>query len=451
VTLEGSEAMVETMVARAVIAQRAFAHWSEARVDALLGDIADCIAAHAAPLAAATVAETGLGNVADKTLKNRLASQDVFRRLRGQPGTGVLRVDERSGVAELAAPMGVIFGLVPRTHPVATFVFKVLIALKARNALIVSCHRAAQQVGNSTGELIAGVLQAHAAPPDLVQWVRQRSDRRTTERFMQHPQVALVLATGGARMVRAAYSSGTPAIGVGPGNAPVLVCPDADPVSVADMVLASKPFDNGILCASEHNLVVERAIEAVFVAALERAGALVLRPDEAERFVAFAFEPDGHLHGALHGQSAARIARAAGLLRATAGVRLLVVPAGLDQVAGPLGREKLAPVVSLFTVSGDAEGFAVCQQILANEGAGHTAIIHTADPARIDRFAHEMPASRILVNAPGVQGTLGIATGLTPSMTLGTGTFGGTSTTDAVSYTHLLNIKRVAHPTRSAA
>jgi len=440
------------MVARAVAAQQAFATWSEERVDALLGDIADCIAAHAAPLAVATVAETGLGNVADKTLKNRLASQRVFHLLRGRPGSGVLRVDARSGVAEVAAPMGVIFGLVPRTHPVATFVFKVLIALKARNALILSCHRAAQEVGNTTGELIAGVLQAHAAPPHLVQWVRQRSDRRTTEQFMQHPQVAFILATGGARMVHAAYSSGTPAIGVGPGNAPVWVCPDADPAAVADMVLASKPFDNGILCASEHNLVVDRAIEPAFVAALERAGALVLQPDEAEPFVAFAFEPDGHLHGSLHGQSAAHIARAAGLRRAGASdARLLVVPAGLDQVAGPLGREKLAPVVSLFTVSGDEQGFAVCQQILANEGAGHTAIIHTADAARIDRFARAMPASRILVTASGMQGTFGLTTGLTPSMTLGTGTFGGTSTTDAVSYTHLLNIKRVAYPTRQAA
>ena len=304
------------MVSRAVTAQRAFADWSEVRVDALLRDIAQCIDDHAEELAIAAVEETGLGNVVDKTDKNRLASQAVYASLSGKPGAGLLRVDAERGIAEIASPMGVIFGLVPRTHPVATFVFKTLIALKGRNALILSCHRAAQGVGQRTGQLIASVLARHGAPTDLVQWVHGRSSRETTHQFMRHSDVAFILATGGAGMVRAAYSSGTPAIGVGPGNAPVWICADADPEAVADAVIVSKSYDNGIICASEHNLVVDARVVDRFVCALEERGAAVLRPEEIGRFVATVFDPDdGHVRRELHGQSAARLAALAGVHR----------------------------------------------------------------------------------------------------------------------------------------
>jgi len=245
-------------------------------------------------------------------------------------------------------------------------------------------------------------------------------------------------------VVRAAYSSGTPAIGVGPGNAPVWVCADADPDSVADAVITSKSFDNGIICASEHNLVVDSRVVDRLVKALEEHGAAVLRSDEIDRFVETVF--DGHVRGELHGQSAARLAALSGVHRERS-IKVVVVPAGLKDLPGPLGREKMAPVISLFTAGDDNEALAVCKQLLDNEGAGHTAIIHTHDAERIVRFSTEIAASRILVNVPGTQGTLGIGTGLVPSMTLGAGTLGGSSTTDSVTYTHLLNIKRVAYST----
>src|SRR4051794_21712825 len=216
---------VNAMVAAAATAQHEFETWSEARVDALLRDIAHTIDAHAEQLAGAAVQETGLGNAHDKAIKNRIASLGTYASMAGQPGVGPLHTDQH-GVTEIASPMGVVFGLVPRTHPVATFVFKVLIALKARNALILSCHRAAQAVTNWTGELILEVLARHAAPANLLQWVRSRVDRQTTLAFMRHPDVAFILATGGTGMVRAAYSSGTPTIGVGPGNTPTWVRPD---------------------------------------------------------------------------------------------------------------------------------------------------------------------------------------------------------------------------------
>jgi acyl-CoA reductase-like NAD-dependent aldehyde dehydrogenase len=266
---------------------------------------------------------------------------------------------------------------------------------------------------------------------------------------MRHPGVSFVLATGGASLVRAAYSSGTPAIGVGPCNAPAWVCVDADPDLAAEAIVASKSFDNGLACASEHNLVVDRAIRPAFLAALERRGAAVPRPGEARSLVEAVFDPaEGHVRDDFLGRSATHIAEAAGIRRPGV-IRLLVVPASLDQVSGPFGRETLAPVLSLFTVGDDDEGLAVCKRLLATDGLGHTAIIHTADEARVERFGREVPASRILVNAPGVHGSLGLCTGLVPSMTLGCGTFGGTSTTDNVTYTHLLNVKRVAYAFRA--
>ncbi|MBV8717212.1 MAG: aldehyde dehydrogenase family protein [Chloroflexi bacterium] len=412
---------VDLLVARAHAAQRAFAARSEPKVDALLGDIAETFAAHAQELAIAAVTETGIGNVPDKTLKNRLAS-----------------------------PVGVVFGLIPKTHPAATFVFKVLIALKARNALILSCHRDAQDVGRLVGELITNVLRTHNAPERLVQWVRRSRDggRQVIEALMRHPGVGLILATGGSAMVRAAYASGNPAIGVGPGNAPTWVCADADIDRLAPMLITSKAFDNGIVCASEHNLVVDASIRGRLVSALERNGAAVLRPDEIAQFVEAVFEtPAGHVRPNLVGQTASDLLAAAGLQREAA-IRLVVVPAERAHLSGPLGREKLAPVTSLFTVSGDDDALRVAHALLANEGAGHTAIIHSHNRDRIQRFSREMPASRILVNVSGTFGTFGLETGLPLSMTLGTGTFGGTSTTDSVSYRHLLNVKRVAYRTR---
>ena len=434
---------VDAAVARAVAAQVVLAGWPEARVEALLDAIAGAVAGQAEELAAATVAETGIGNVADKTFKNRFASLEVNRTLQGRPGIGPRPPDDR-GVTEIASPMGVVLGLIPMTNPVATLVFKTLICLKARNALIVSHHPAAAGVGARTVELVAGVLAEHQAPVDLLQSV-ERASRTRTAMFMRHPQVSLILATGGTAMVRAAYSSGTPAIGVGSGNVPALVCADADPVAAAAAVVESKAFDHGIICGSEDNLVVEANVAGPFQAALERAGAAVCTPEETARVAAAAFDPDGHLRREVLGQPASAIADAAGVRR-DGPVRVLVLPLSMDQLDGPLGREKLAPLLSLFTVDGTGQGVEVCKRLLANQGAGHTAVIHTGDQALQQRFAEEVPASRVLVNGPATHGCIGVGNGLTPSLTLGCGTFGGNSTTDNVTYTNLLNVKRLARP-----
>jgi acetaldehyde dehydrogenase / alcohol dehydrogenase len=436
---------IDALVARSVTAQQVFAIWPEERVDALLRDLAATIADHAEQLAAATVAETGIGNIADKTQKNCFASMEVYRSLAGKPGAGVVHVDDARQVAEVASPVGVVLGLIPMTNPVATLIFKTLICLKGRNALILSCHPRTLGVTEQTGQLIQATLRRHGAPPALVQWIRRWTGHAMTHTFMRHPGVALILATGGSAMVKAAYSSGKPAIGVGTGNAPAWVCADADVESAARMVVESKSFDHGVICGSEHHMVVDAAVRARFIAALEGQGAAVLSEDAARRFTAQAFDSTtGKLRNDLIGQSAERIALELGI-QVVPGTRLLVVPAGVNAIDGPYGREKLAPVLSLFTVVGVEAGLDACKRLLANEGRGHTAIIHTGSDALARRFGIEIDASRILVNTCGAQGCIGIGTGLAPSLMLGCGTFGGTSTTDNVGYKHVLNIKRIAY------
>jgi acyl-CoA reductase-like NAD-dependent aldehyde dehydrogenase len=437
---------MDALVARSAAAQESITAWPEDKIDDLITALAAQVAGHADELAAATVAETGIGCVADKADKNRFASLDVAQSLVGKPGVGVIGGGDKAPLTEIADPMGVVLGLIPMTNPVSTLVFKALICVKARDALIVSSHPDAAGVGATTVGLLHEVLERHGAPAGLVQSVPWRPTRATTAALMRHPGVSMILATGGTAMVKAAYSSGTPAIGVGAGNAPAWVCAGADVGAAARMVVASKAFDHGIICGSENNLVVDKSVRDSFIGALREAGAAVLGTTDADRVARTAFDDrDGRLRRTVLGQAATAIAAQAGI-EVPAGARLLVAPVPRDAVPGPWGKEKLAPLLSLFTADGQDDGLRLCQQILGNGGRGHTAIIHTRDQRQQMSFARQMPASRILVNGPGSQGCIGLGNGLTPSFTLGCGTYGRTSTTDNVTYTNLLNIKRVAHP-----
>lgn len=435
---------VDGMVARARAAQRAFDHWSEWRVNELLAALSEALTDYAEEFAIATVQETGRGNVADKTLKNRFASRTIYESLADQTAQGVLSVDSVRKVTELASPVGVVFAVLPQTSPVATAIFKTLIALKTRNALILSFPRQARGVAAMFRNVIREVLCSYSVPPDLIQWSRP-GDRAMTSRLMRHRGVGLLLVTGSAGLVHAAYSSGTPAIGVGPGNAPAWICDDADVHAAATAVVMSKTFDNGMICGSEQHLVVDAKADVPFAQALMRNGACILTPDEADAFASYAVDPGTNsLRHELIGQAAGDIAMRCGIRRSYP-IRLLVARATAHDVYGPLGGEMLAPVLSLFTVTGPEEALTLCASLLERAGTGHTAIIHTASAARIDRFAQAMPASRIIVNSPGAQGCGGMTTGLAPSMTLGCGTLGRNSTSDNVTYRQLLNIKRVAH------
>jgi acetaldehyde dehydrogenase/alcohol dehydrogenase len=436
----------DSMVDRALTAQRAIERWPEERIDRLLLDVASAMAANAERLAIETVRETRIGNAADKTQKNIHASLGVCRYLVGKPGWGLLGVDEAARVTRVASPAGVVFAIVPVTNPVATIAFKVLIAIKARCALIMTFPRGATRVCDDAGSIVAGALAAGGAPPDLVQWAGTRTSRARTFAFMRHQGVSLILATGGSAMVRAAYSSGKPALGAGPGNAPVYVAADADVESAAEAVIASKTYDNGLICGAEHNLVVHASVHSRLAAELEQRGAAVLSAREAATLSGRLQLDGGRLDPQMIGQAASDIATRLEIERPYR-ITVIVVPAAPEHLArgSPLLREKLMPVLSLTTARDDDEAMAVCRAILTLEGLGHTAIIHTTSNALAERFGLEMPASRILVNSPGAQGISGVTTGLIPSFTLGCGTLGGNSTTDNVSYTHLLNIKRLAY------
>ena len=448
------DAEVDRVASDAARAQETFEKWTDERVDALLADLAETFAESAQDLAVATVRETGLGNAADKTMKNRFASLGVYESLVGGATTDSTTTGSaasRRGVTELASPVGVVFGIVPVTNPVATAIFKTLIALRARNALILSVHRDAYAVGQLTGAIVRDVLEAHGAPRHLVQVLGIRGSRKATGKMMRHPLVSLVLATGGAGLVKAAYSSGKPAIGVGPGNAPAWICADADLDRAAAAIVASKTFDNGLICGAEHSLVVDDRVAGAFAHALERHGATLLSADETRRFEAAAIHPTlGTLRRNLVGRSADVIASMLGIARPEP-PRVLVVRAPARDLQTFYGREKLAPILSLFTVSGEDEGLRLSRRILEAGGAGHTAVVHTTNAARVDRFARAMPAGRILVNSPAAHGCCGMTTGLEPSMTLGCGTFGGNSTTDNITWRHLQNVKRVAHYLESDA
>jgi acyl-CoA reductase-like NAD-dependent aldehyde dehydrogenase len=434
---------VDEVVTRAVRAQEAFEHWTDERVDGLLADLAQTFARRAEQLAVVTVGETRMGNVADKILKNRFASESIYESLAGQVAQGPLAVDAERRVTEIASPVGVVFAVLPVTSPVAAAIFKTMIAIKTRNALILSFPHRAFGVGQFVGGIVRDLLTSHGAPAGLVQAV-QLMGRKPTRHFMSHPRVSLVLATGGPGLVKAAYSSGTPAIGVGPGNAPAWVCADADVDAAARAIVDSKSFDNGLICGAEHNLVVDSRVAMALADALKKHGAAILTAAEnADFFLQSVERKTGEMRRDVIGQAADVIARVIGITRPYP-IRLLVIPCAAD-ADGFYAREKLAPVLSMFTVAGEEEGLRRCRALLQKQGAGHTAIIHSSNPSRIERFARAMPASRILVNTSGAQGCCGMTTGLERSLTLGCGTFGGNSTTDNVTYRHLLNIKRVAH------
>jgi acyl-CoA reductase-like NAD-dependent aldehyde dehydrogenase len=413
-------------------------------VDALLHTMATAVADRAKELAEATVAATGIGNVEDKVSKNQLASLGVCQSLIGKRGQGLLSTDEQRRVSEIASPVGVVLGLIPVTSPVATACFKAQICVKSRNALILSFQSHALKLAPLIGEILHDAFLRHDAPVDWIQWVKSRSSRRLTTLMMRHPQVSLILATGGTGMVRAAYSSGKPAIGVGAGNVPALVAADADLGHAARSIVASRSFDNGLICGAENHVVINAQIRDSMTAALEHQGAAVLTLEEVTRLKGALVDP---VHGGFRaqaiGQAASKIAEAAAIQRSYP-IRVIVVPIERVDRDDPFAHEKLMPVTTLVMAGTDEEGISLCHELLKIEGMGHSAVIHTHDRALIDRFSAALPVSRVLVNSPASQGVGGSCTGLVPSFTLGCGTFGGNSTTDNVSYHNLLNIKRVA-------
>lgn len=434
---------VQLMMEKAVMAAAEFNQFDQAAADRLAESVFRAGFNSRIRLAEMAVEETGMGVRKDKVLKNVAASLLVWHDIRDVKTAGVISRDERSGVTEIAQPLGPVFALTPVTNPTSTVIFKILICLKTRNPIIISPHGRAAGCSCETARICYEAALAAGAPEDCVQWLEHGS-RELTRRFMSHTSLALILATGGGGLVGAAYSSGTPAIGVGPGNVPVLIDVSADLPFAVSSIISSKTFDNGTVCASEQAVVAEKAIAADLRAEFERQNCYFTTPEEKEKVEKAVINPEtGGVNPAIVGRPAAEIGKRAGL-ELPEGVKIILVP--LDRVAAdePLSGEILAPVLAFYEEKDYPEAVNRCISLNYRGGLGHTAAIYANDEERIRQYGELMNAGRVVVNTPSSQGGVGgIFNTLPTSFTLGCGSGGRNITTDNISAKNLINIKKV--------
>jgi acetaldehyde dehydrogenase (acetylating) len=425
------------------------AGFSQQRIDA----IADALRAAALPRAEAwarlAVEETGFGNMADKTRKNLFATVDLHRHIAPMKTVGVLREEAGGSLVEIAAPVGVVAAIIPSTNPTSTAIYKISIALKAGNAVVLSPHPRAQRCVADVARALAEAASAAGAPEGTIGCMSEPALEGTNE-LMRHPAVGVILATGGTGLVRAAYSSGKPAYGVGPGNVPAFVERTADIPKAARDIVAGKSFDHGVLCSSENAVVADAPIAAALEREMAGCGAFFLDEEQGRALARLAVHPDGSINTAIVGRSAETIAGMAGLAVPPGTACLVARLQGVGR-AHPLSREKLSPILAFYV----EEGWEACcervLEILKYGGMGHTMAIHSADRSIIMKFALAKPVFRIVVNTPASVGAVGLTTPLEPSMTLGCGALGGNITSDNIMPRHLLNVKRLAFETRPLA
>jgi len=425
-------------------AQAEVAQFDQAKIDRICEAMAAAALREAARLGAMAVEETGYGVPDDKREKNRFAAEDVWNYFRGLRTKGV--VTESKDVVEIASPRGVVAGIIPSTNPTSTAIFKILISIKSRNAVVLSPHPSAAKCINETARVMKEAGIKEGLPADAIGCMTSATIEGT-EALMKHKQTAVILATGGIGLVRAAYSSGKPAFGVGPGNVPVCIERTADVAKAVQDILTGKCFDNGTICASEQAVVCDAPVEQAVREQFKAQGAHFLSASEAEQLAKVVATPQRSLNPGIVGKSVDVIAKMAGL-NVPAGTRCL-----LANVAGvgrehPLSMEKLSPILAFYVADGLTACVKLSQQILGYGGMGHTAGIHTQSREAAVQFGADMPASRITVNTPTTHGAIGFSTALPPSMTLGCGSWGGNVTSDNVGPLHLMDIKRVAFETR---
>ncbi|HVG31016.1 MAG TPA: aldehyde dehydrogenase family protein [Pyrinomonadaceae bacterium] len=426
-------------------AQVVLARFEQAKVDRICEAMARAALKESARLGALAVEETGFGVADDKREKNRFASEDVWNAFRNLRTVGV--VSESKDVVEIASPRGVVAGVIPSTNPTSTAIFKILIAVKSRNAIVLSPHPSAAKCINETARVMREAGVKEGLPAEAVGCMTSATIEGT-EALMKHKQTALILATGGIGLVRAAYSSGKPAFGVGPGNVPVFVERTADvPVAVQN-ILTGKTFDNGTICASEQAVVADAPVAKQVREEFARQGGHWLSAAEADQLAKVVATPQRGLNPAIVGRSVEVIAKMAGL-SVPAGTRCLMVDVAGVGREHPLSMEKLSPILAFYVEDGVERAAARCFEILSYGGMGHTAGVHTRSREIAVAYGREMPASRVVVNTPTTHGAIGFSTALPPSMTLGCGSWGGNVTSDNISPLHLMDIKRVAFETRA--
>jgi acetaldehyde dehydrogenase (acetylating) len=445
-----------TSIAEArALAQRAKKAWLELaefdqpRVDAIVDAMAAAAAAQAEPFASLAVEETGFGVVADKVQKNLFSAQKVYNFIRPMKTVGVIARHEDTRVIDIAEPFGVVAAVVPSTNPTSTAIYKILISIKARCTVVLSPHPSAVRCITRVAEVMDEAARRAGAPAGAINWMTTVTLEGTQE-LMKHRDVAVILATGGMGLVRAAYSAGKPAYGVGPGNAPAYIERSANLEKAVRDIITGKTFDHGVLCSSENSVVVDEPVAEEVKRAFVSQGAYFLSKAETDAVAKVLVTPQRLPNPALVGKSATIIAEKCGIT-VPAGTRVLIAP--LDGVGRdyPLSIEKLCPVLSYYVVKDWREGCERCKQILRYGGMGHTMSIHSQNDQVILEFGLKKPAFRIVVNTPTTLGSIGLTTGLDPAMTLGCGGYGGNITSDNISPRHLLNIKRLAYEVASVA
>ena len=423
-------------------AQATLSQMSQQQLDAIVQAIAQKFSAAAVELAELAVRETGFGNPDDKVVKNRFASETVAAAVRDMKTVGVLNVREKEKLWEVGVPVGVIAAIVPSTNPTSTVCYKAIIALKSGNTIVFSPHPKALECTLRAARIVAAAAEGAGAPPGSISCLSMASMAGCQE-LMGAEQVRLILATGGPGMVRAAYSSGKPAIGVGAGNGPAYIHHSADVAQALSCICKSKSFDYGTVCASEQSIIVEKSMENAVREEGKRQGFYFMSTNEAGSLAKLLFKPNGTLNPAIVGRPATALAEMAGF----SVPRETKVLVAREQEAGPTrpySMEKLCPVLAFFVMDSEDAVLAKAIEVLKHEGSGHTFAMHAQNETVIRKFALQIPVSRFLVNTPAALGGIGATTGLFPALTLGCGAVGGSSSSNNISPLDLINIRRVA-------
>jgi acetaldehyde dehydrogenase (acetylating) len=437
---------VRELVDKAKTAQLEHSLKSQSEVDKIVKSIAYAGVRNARRLAEMAHEETGFGIVADKVIKNVFGSRGVYEQIKDLKTIGEIAWDEEKQVRSIAIPVGVIAGIIPSTNPTSTTLYKAEIAIKAGNSIVFSPHPSALKCIIETVKVIRQAIAEAGGNEDLVSCITIPT-MQATESLMKHSDVSLILATGGSAMVRAAYSSGTPAIGVGPGNGPAYIEKTANLETAVKCIMDSKTFDNGTICSSEQSVICDESMAIEVQKEMEKQGAYFLNEMERKKLGDFILRANGTMNPMIVGKSVKTIAELAELQVPDTARVLVAREYGIGR-GHPYSNEKLAPILAFYTAENYEKVCVLCSEILHYEGAGHTFCIHSKDENIIDYFSRRIPASRIVVNTPSALGGIGGTTGLMPALTLGCGAIGGSATSENVGPMNLLDIKRVAYGIR---
>lgn len=432
------------LIKQAKNAWQILASFSQEKIDNIVRAISDAAYENAETMAMLACEETGFGRVSDKTIKNEFAAATLYEAIKDEKTIGIIGEDSEKKTIDIGVGVGVIAALVPSTNPTSTVIYKAMIAIKAGNTIVFSPHPGAKKSILKAIEIVSAAAVKAGCPQGAISGISIPTMEATNE-LMKHGDVSLILATGGAAMVRAAYSSGTPAIGVGAGNGPAYIDQSANVDTAVRRIIQSKDFDYGTICASEQSIVIERSMEEKVVEALKKHGAYIMNSEESKKLGRFILRANFTMNPVIVGKSVEKLCMMAGLSNVPKNAKVLVAKETGVGMEAVYSHEKLAPILALFIENDKEACLKRCIEILTFEGAGHTFAIHSENKEQVKAFAKAVPASRILVNTSASLGGVGGTTNLFPALTLGCGAVGGSSSSNNIGPMDLINIKRVAY------